>query len=61
LLEKLKSKIPRLVFLQNPHKILSWILDMLWELSCLDPVPKVAQSCEGIFLYKLSCDIGKSA
>jgi hypothetical protein len=44
LLEKLKSKIPRSVFPQNPHKILSWILDMLWELACLDPVPKIAQS-----------------
>jgi hypothetical protein len=31
---------------------------MLWELACLGSVPKVA---EGIFLYKLSCDIDKSA
>jgi hypothetical protein len=30
LLEKLKCKIPRSVFLQNRHMILSWILDMLW-------------------------------
>jgi hypothetical protein len=32
------------MFLQNPYKILSWILDMLWELACLDPVPKIEQS-----------------
>jgi hypothetical protein len=44
LLEKLKSKIPRSVILQNPHMILSWILDMLWELACLGSVLKVAQS-----------------
>jgi hypothetical protein len=40
----MKSKIPRFVFLQNPHKILSWILDMLWELACVGSVPKIAQS-----------------
>jgi hypothetical protein len=34
---------PRLV-LQNPHKLLSWILDMLWELACLGSVSKNAQS-----------------
>jgi hypothetical protein len=44
LLEKYKCKIPRFVFLQNPHKLLSWILDMLWELACLGFVPKCAQS-----------------
>jgi hypothetical protein len=43
LLEKLKSKIPRSMFLQNPYMILSWILDMLWELACLGSVPKIAQ------------------
>jgi hypothetical protein len=41
--------------------ILSWILDMLWELACLGSVPKIAQVTEGIFLYKLSSDIDKSA
>jgi hypothetical protein len=40
--------------------ILSWILDMLGKLACLGSVPKIAQSYEGIFLYKLSCDIDKS-
>jgi hypothetical protein len=44
LLEKLEGKILRFVFLQNPHKLLSWILDMLWELVCLGFVPKFAQS-----------------
>jgi hypothetical protein len=44
LLEKLESKILRFVFLQNPHKLLSWIFDMLWELVCLGSVPKYAQS-----------------
>jgi hypothetical protein len=44
LLEKLKSKIPRSVILQNPHMILSWILDMLWKIASLGSVPKIAQS-----------------
>jgi hypothetical protein len=44
LLEKVKSKITRFVFLQNPHKSLSWVLDMLWEIACLGSVPKIAQS-----------------
>jgi hypothetical protein len=44
LLEKYKCKIPRSVILQNPHKILRWILDMLWALVCVGPVPKNAQS-----------------
>jgi hypothetical protein len=43
-LKNLKSKIPRSVILQNPHMILSWTLDMLWELACLSSVPKFAQS-----------------
>jgi hypothetical protein len=43
-LEKLESKILRFVFLKNPHKLLSWIFDMLWELACLGSVPKIAQS-----------------
>jgi hypothetical protein len=42
LLEKLKCEIPRSVFLQNPSKILSWILDMMWGLACVVPVPKFA-------------------
>jgi hypothetical protein len=44
LLEKLKCEIPRSVVLQNPYMILSWILDMLWELACAGSVPKFAQS-----------------
>jgi hypothetical protein len=43
-LEKLKCKITRSVILQNLYMILSWILDMLWELACLGSVPKFAQS-----------------
>jgi hypothetical protein len=39
-----KCKIPRFVILQNPHNILSWILDMLWEQACLGSVTKIAQS-----------------
>jgi hypothetical protein len=34
----------RLVFLQNPPKLLSWVLDMLLSLVCLASVPKFAQS-----------------
>jgi hypothetical protein len=42
--------------------ILSWILDMLQELACLGFVPKnLHKVTEGIFLYKLSCDINKSS
>jgi hypothetical protein len=41
--------------------ILSWILDMLWKLACLVSMQKFAKVTEGIFLYKLSCDIDKSA
>jgi hypothetical protein len=41
LLEKLESKILRFVFLQNPHKILRWILDILWELVCLGFFAKI--------------------
>jgi hypothetical protein len=44
LLEKLKCDLPRSVILQNPYMILSWILDMLWALACVGPVPKIAQS-----------------
>jgi hypothetical protein len=44
LLEKLKCEIPRSVFLQNPHMILSWILDMLWRLACVGLKPKIAQT-----------------
>jgi hypothetical protein len=47
--------------MQNPHKILSWILDMLWELACVGSVLKIAQSYWKDLLYKLSCDIVKSA
>jgi hypothetical protein len=49
------------MFLQNPYKILSWILDMLWELACLGLCQKLHKVTEGIFLYKLSSDIDKSA
>jgi hypothetical protein len=38
LLEKLKCEIPGSMFLQNPYMILSWILDMLWELARLGSV-----------------------
>jgi hypothetical protein len=44
LLEKYKCKILRFVLLQNPHKILSWIFDMLWEQACLGSMPNIAQS-----------------
>jgi hypothetical protein len=60
LLEKLKSKISRSVFLQNPHKTLSRILDML-STSLFRFCAKNCTVTEGIFLYKLSCDIDKSA
>jgi hypothetical protein len=49
------------MILQKPYMILSWILDMLWELVfrlCATNLHKVT---EGIFLYKLSSDIDKSA
>jgi hypothetical protein len=49
------------MFLQNPFLSLSWILDMWWELACLGSVQKLHKVTEGIFLYKLSCDIDKSA
>jgi hypothetical protein len=49
----------RLVFLQNPPKLLSWILDMLWSLVRL--CQNLHKVTEGIFLNKLFCDIGKSA
>jgi hypothetical protein len=41
--------MPRSMFLQNPYMILSWILDMLWELACLGSVPKIAQSYKESF------------
>jgi hypothetical protein len=45
--------------------ILSWILDMLYSMSWLVTTPKFVQNLykvtEGIFLYKLSCDIDKYA
>jgi hypothetical protein len=44
LLEKLKCDLSRSVILQNPYMIFSWILDILWILACVGPVPKIAQS-----------------
>jgi hypothetical protein len=44
LLEKLKCKIPRLMFLQNLDKFLSHILDMLYSMSWLVTTPNIAQS-----------------
>jgi hypothetical protein len=42
--------------------ILSWILDMLWSLTCVGPVPKFLHKVtEEIFLYDLSCVIDKFA
>jgi hypothetical protein len=43
LLEKLKCDLLISVILQNPYMILSWILDMLWILACVGPMPKIAQ------------------
>jgi hypothetical protein len=60
LLEKLKSKIPKFVFLQNPHKILE--LDFGYVVgTSLFRFCALHKVVEGIFLYKLSCDIDKSA